>query len=248
MLDHGRHHRVGDADVVEINDFVRAGIERLVELPTNASITLFATPESASLITSATGPAARTLGGTDFLVETAVTGASARSASGASSAEAAAAVVGGGATSSVSTDDSAAGCGSAVEETIAEALVVGLPGGLAEARSNRWPTGGHLRLAPSSSCAESKCSYSPMAEYALSHSLSQGFDSLERPDIHRNAKVGGAQIRFWGLCHPVSINPPHPGPLPKGEEIHRLPVAESCDSGRFEGQALLLPLPLGGPG
>jgi hypothetical protein len=56
-------------------------LKGLGELVTNAVITLTATPESASLITSATGPVSLMLGGRGFSVEIVLTAAPARPAS-----------------------------------------------------------------------------------------------------------------------------------------------------------------------
>jgi hypothetical protein len=56
-------------------------LKGLGELVTKAMMTLSSTPEAASLITSASGPVGRMLGGKGFSVEIGLVAASARSAS-----------------------------------------------------------------------------------------------------------------------------------------------------------------------
>jgi hypothetical protein len=70
----------------------------LVELVTNASITPSSTPESASLITSATGAVGLTLGGSGFAVDIGLAGASTTSFSAVGTAKAGSGVAEAGAT------------------------------------------------------------------------------------------------------------------------------------------------------
>jgi hypothetical protein len=69
----------------------------LVELVTNASITHSSTPESASLITSATGAVGLTLGGSGFEVDIGLAGASTTSFSAVGAAKAGLGAAGAGA-------------------------------------------------------------------------------------------------------------------------------------------------------